>query len=143
MNEVVSSDLLFHGYKTTDITYKCLPDLDKDLEGYSYFMRFFKKAEQTSDKCVLESLRVDIHYSTSPEGKDAKMTLSAGVIGAFESTEQWISKWERNAVSILFPYLRSIVSTVSSLSGHEPIILPTINVNSLFKEDVEGLVSVP
>lgn len=143
MNEIVSSELLFLGYKLTDITYKCPPDLEKDSEGYSYFMRFCKKAAQVSDNRICESLRVDIHYSTNPEGNDAKMTISAEIVGLFESTEQWISKWERNALSILFPYLRSVVSTITSLSGHEPIILPTININSLFDIGGDGLVSVP
>lgn len=143
MNEIVSSDLRFRGYKITNITYKCPPELEKDSEGYSYFMRFCKKVAQISDCSVYESLRVDIHFSTTPEGNDAKMTLSAEILGLFESSEKWISKWERNALSILFPYLRSVVSTVSSLSGHEPILLPTMNINSIFDKEGDGLVNVP
>lgn len=32
-----------------------------------------------------------------------------------------------NAPAIMFPYLRAYISTITSLSGIEPIILPTIN----------------
>lgn len=35
-----------------------------------------------------------------------------------------------NAPAILFPYVRAYVSTLTSLSGIEPIILPTLNLAS-------------
>lgn len=140
MNEIVSSDLLFRGYKITDIMYKCSPDMEKDSEGYSYYMRFAKKTTQVTENGICEYLRVDIRYSSAPDDDNAKMTLAAEVMGRFESAERWQSVWERNALSILFPYLRGIVSTITSLSGHEPIILPTININKLFAKDGDGLV---
>jgi len=40
-----------------------------------------------------------------------------------------------SAVQILFPYLRSIISTVTTSSMYPPIILPIIDVNTLFPED--------
>lgn len=42
-----------------------------------------------------------------------------------------------NAIQILFPYLRSIVSTITTASMFPPIILPIIDVSQLFPEDQE------
>lgn len=37
--------------------------------------------------------------------------------------------------SILLPYARSVFSFVSAVDGSTPFIIPTINLNNLFKED--------
>ena len=47
---------------------------------------------------------------------------------------EWEAKWETNAIAIMFPYLRSMVSMITSSSGREPIILPTMNVAKLFEK---------
>lgn len=41
-----------------------------------------------------------------------------------------------NAPALLFPYLRAYISTLTNLSGIEPITLPTLNLTSL-KEELE------
>lgn len=38
---------------------------------------------------------------------------------------------KKNTISILFPYLRSYISSITSQTGMKPIILPTINVNTI------------
>jgi preprotein translocase subunit SecB len=38
-----------------------------------------------------------------------------------------------NAPAILFPYIRAYISTLSTLSGYKPIILPTLNLTSIGK----------
>jgi preprotein translocase subunit SecB len=42
-----------------------------------------------------------------------------------------------NAPAILFPYLRAYISSLTTLSGIHPIILPTLNLTSL-REDLES-----
>lgn len=39
---------------------------------------------------------------------------------------------EHKACSIIFPYLRSTVSSVMAVAGVNPIILPVININAIF-----------
>ncbi len=39
-----------------------------------------------------------------------------------------------NAPAILFPYLRAYISSLTTLSGLKPIILPTLNLSSLKEE---------
>lgn len=39
-----------------------------------------------------------------------------------------------NAPALLFPYIRAYISTLTNLSGFEPINLPTLNMNNLGDE---------
>lgn len=41
---------------------------------------------------------------------------------------------ERNTVSILFPFLRSTISTITCQPNLQPIIIPPMNVNDLLNE---------
>ena len=47
-----------------------------------------------------------------------------------------------NAPAILFPYIRAYISTLSVLSGIEPITLPTLNLSGLGKELEKNTVEI-
>jgi preprotein translocase subunit SecB len=69
--------------------------------------------------------------------KDRNESLNIDIIaeGFFDFNEN-LSKEEMdaffnvNAPAILFPYVRSYISTLTALSGINPIILPTINLSN-------------
>lgn len=42
--------------------------------------------------------------------------------------------FEPNAIAILYPYIRSIVSTYTSTANVMPLILPVINVNKMLQD---------
>lgn len=44
-----------------------------------------------------------------------------------------------NAPAILFPYIRAYVSNITSLSGMQPVIMPTLNMQPIGKQLVEKL----
>ncbi len=44
-----------------------------------------------------------------------------------------------NAPAILFPYIRSYISTLSTLSGLSPIVLHTLNLTSLKDELLDNI----
>lgn len=57
--------------------------------------------------------------------------------GFFESNLQEgedISPYSKNAVAILFPYIRALVSNYTANANVTPLILPTVNVNKLLEE---------
>ncbi|WP_083599506.1 protein-export chaperone SecB [Caloranaerobacter azorensis] len=39
---------------------------------------------------------------------------------------------------MLFPYLRSLITTITANAGVKPIILPPININALLEEKERG-----
>ncbi len=45
-----------------------------------------------------------------------------------------IKRTVRNGSAILFPYLRSIVTDITSKGKHSPIVLPTLNFYKLIED---------
>ena len=66
--------------------------------------------------------RINMYIGVSDETNNFK--ISANMVALFEFDSE-IS--EANAPAILFPYFRAYISTLTSLSGMQPVILPTIN----------------
>jgi len=65
-------------------------------------------------------------------------TLNLSMVGIFNIDDTELSKsslLEKNAVAILFPYLRSQITLLTSQPAMSPIILPTININTLFEHN--------
>lgn len=67
--------------------------------------------------------------------------IRASVTGFFKNiripAEQEEDFLKYNAVHILFPYLRTIISTITTACMLPPIILPIIDVKTLFPDDQE------
>lgn len=124
----------FLGYRVTNIIYDCAPGFEFPEETMQYSFNFSKALMLLSEHDIQENLCVNIFYSEEGEFDTAQYKLSVELAGRFVCNEPWQKKWEANVLAILFPYLRSIVSTLTSLSGREPIVLPTVNVASLFEE---------
>jgi preprotein translocase subunit SecB len=55
-----------------------------------------------------------------------------------EKKEEIINFYKQNAIAILFPYLRSLVTDLTSKSDHPPIMLPTINIIKVAEEYFEN-----
>lgn len=45
-----------------------------------------------------------------------------------------IQKYKTNAVAIMYPYIRSLVTTFTANSNMSPLLLPAINVNKLIRK---------
>ena len=55
--------------------------------------------------------------------------------GNLEDKDQDIAQYSKNAVAILFPYVRALVSTFTANANVTPLILPTVNVNKLLGKE--------
>ena len=63
---------------------------------------------------------------------DSKYNIEVHISGIFELSNESILGQKlltNNAVAILFPYLRSQLTLLTSQPGFEPIILPVMNIN--------------
>ena len=75
-------------------------------------------------------LNVDIFKGV----EDAPFYMNAEIEGYFElEGEDDITRYEANAIAIMYPYLRAIVSTYTASANIAPVILPAINVNAMLK----------
>ena len=64
------------------------------------------------------------------ENEDKSLRIQVGVIGIFESDVDITKEKsfiEVSAPAIIFPYIRAYVSNLTSMSGIQPILLPTYN----------------
>lgn len=70
--------------------------------------------------------------------EDMKYNIDAQISGYFSVQDQsdlGEKLLKNNTVAILFPYLRSQLTLLSSQPGFEPIILPVMNITELMRED--------
>ena len=81
-----------------------------------------------------EKNKMEISLSTDifKDVEDAPFNMSVEIIGFFElDGDDDISHYEANAIAIMYPYLRAIISTYTSSANVMPIILPAININAV------------
>jgi preprotein translocase subunit SecB len=57
--------------------------------------------------------------------------IVAGIFSLLSESTVGENLLQKNTLAILFPYVRSFLTTVTSQSGVKPLILPTINFNAL------------
>lgn len=85
--------------------------------------------------------RVDLMVAIEDENElfRLKLNLSGFFFVDMENIDEEMkeSLLKRNTLSILFPYLRTQISLITTQPGMKPIILPPININALLenKED--------
>lgn len=60
--------------------------------------------------------------------------MKVSITGEFIVEGDSAEKFVRNAIAILYPYIRSIVSTYTAAANISPLILPVINVNKLIDD---------
>lgn len=120
----------FRNYKIKEINFKSIDSKSKDDNKDSYVERKVQ-ASITEDKLkAILNLKVDI--------TDLKRlrSISVEIDGFFdikegETIENIKEYLSINGVAILYPYIRSIVSMITSLDSPQALILPTINTTQI------------
>lgn len=117
--------LQFLGYKVRNSYIKLEDGVSKEFE-----IGFDPKAV-INKKTNLFILFLNVFISDS----NKKLEIRIDVEGCFKFKDREDERIEEflylNAPAILFPYIRSYVNTISILSGHQAIILPTLNLSGL------------
>ncbi|MDC7124994.1 MAG: protein-export chaperone SecB [Spirochaetales bacterium] len=122
-NNIILKDLNFS--RNTDCILK--PQLKVDLDA---------KNNISEDK---NNLNVELTIEISEEENNS-FHISCTMVGEFsvsEGTENMdLESFSKvNAVSLMIPYLREVISSVTTRSGLKPVILPPINVSALAKNN--------
>ena len=88
------------------------------------------------NKIIKDSAKITLGFELrSTKENPSPFNLSIVISGIFELID-----WERNnteimktnTVAILFPFLRSLIATVTANASIPPYVLPVININALF-----------
>lgn len=133
--------LQFRDYHVLEAVYKNNPYKKIEDEKPQHPNIFFKLDVNPNDiQQSIVGLGIEIG---DKELEESTFYLKARVAGLFEilnetegiSEKQIINFYKVNAVAILFPYLRSLVSDISSKGSEAPIILPTLNIAAMISEN--------
>jgi len=110
---------------------------DPTKEKIQIAPNFYRKISKNADDVFTVIMGITIERDN--EGEPLPFTVYAEIGGIFKlfgvTPEEQNTALQANVSAILFPYLRSTVSTVMALSGVKPIVLPVINVDKLFSEE--------
>ena len=102
---------------------------EESLRNLGVDVRINRKIEDAGTNTYKIILELFMH------GEEGKLDISVKCIAYFETLQNNISLIEKNAVAIMFPYLRSYVTNITSQPGMLPIVLPPINVAAMFQEN--------
>lgn len=92
------------------------------------------------NKKILVTLMTRIFPNAEENNYPFEMNLSVTGVFEFEECGSDTAKAlaEINAVAILFPYIRALITTYSSNANVTPVILPPINVVKLINENIKA-----
>lgn len=86
-------------------------------------------------KVDLEKKKFTLSMSVVVNDKDKNLEIKLNILGffSFETTDfsELAPFIGFNAPALLFPYIRAYVSNITALSGIQPIIMPTLNMQSV------------
>ena len=116
----------FVNYRITESVIKLDPEVEPSDELEVNF-------EQTIGVHETEN-RMRLLLNTSITDKNNALSVAVKAEGYFEFDEGLDEDmkdgfFNANAPAILFPYIRAYISTLSTLSGIKPIVLPTLNLS--------------
>lgn len=60
--------------------------------------------------------------------------LNVEAVGVFSVSEIAAEQLKTNAIAIMFPYLRSQISLLTTQPNMTPVVLPAMNINNLLKK---------
>ncbi|TDQ68908.1 protein-export chaperone SecB [Methanimicrococcus blatticola] len=139
MEEIKSPILLFNSYGIKSIDMDIIPpQLSAQAQNTEVELdaKFSKEIIKLNDKNFAVDLSVEIlgNDSNSKKVIDLKICME----GYFElvgdlTEKEFENNLNINAVSILFPYLRTAVSTISILSNFSRIDIPPMNIIQWFE----------
>lgn len=131
--DFVQHSLIFHNYVVNYVDFK----LNRNFEEQAIDIDFDinRKVEYDSNNENIAYVTVEVLIFENAEQNNYPFTFKVSIEGKFEvhATDEE-EKWNfthKNAVAILFPYVRSLISTYTANANVPPLILPPINVVKL------------
>lgn len=95
----------------------------------------FLQGDDEQDLIVI--LNVSIFKDAAQHNYPFEMNIR--LVGYFKVIDENndVDKFKPNAVAIMYPYIRSIVTNYTANANVNPLILPVININSLIRDKMK------
>lgn len=137
MDKSVNSGLRFIDYRVNDIDYRTNQYFEEQNVSVKFNLSRNVEYLDDEDNTMLVSLIVSVFEGA--EENNYPFSLKINMTGIFKLDNIYESERESfaevNAVAILFPYIRSLISTITANVNVPPLILPPINVVNLIEEE--------
>lgn len=133
--ESTISSLRFINYIVNDVKFKSnkIQD-DKKVLKLTFDIVNSTKVNKERDK-----MEIILKLNVFKGQEESPFNMEVEISGFFElEGEDDITRYEANAIAIMYPYLRAIVSTYTASANVSPVILPAINVNAMLKNKKEN-----
>ena len=78
--------------------------------------------------------KFELILTTKVADQDEKVCVWVKGRAIFNTHQENMSILERNAIAILFPYIRSYISTITTQPGMSPIVLPAMNIVAMVND---------
>ncbi len=133
--EKYESVLKFIRYEVNEIYLKKNINFQPNKNGIPIDLRI-KPNVDIKDKNMNIILQTTIFENAEQNNKPFEMKVNLTGYFMVDGCEPETLK--ANAIAILYPYVRAIISTYTANANITPLILPTINVNKLIKDQEEN-----
>lgn len=130
--EKYESILKFEKYVVNEISFVNNSEFKKIDEKIPVDLKIKKKATHYESGRMEINLIVNIFENAKENNYPYEVIMN--LTGYFYIEGEKTQSLEKNAVAILYPYIRAILSTYTVNSNVVPLVLPVINVNKLIEE---------
>lgn len=135
MKADIKSGLRFINYQVNEVNFQLNIDYKEDAASVDFNIERFVQYLEDDENTMYVTLVLNIFEN--PKENNYPFSMFLDVTGIFKLDNIDIGKRESfaevNAVAILFPYLRSLVSTYTANSNIPALILPPINIVKLIE----------
>lgn len=126
----IKSVLEFKNYIVNEIVYKINKKFNKDGETASVDLNIEPQIEINGNDMEINLITM---ICEKAEENNYPFEMKIDITGKFSVCGENPQKFQANAIAILYPYIRSIVSTYTAAANISPLILPAINVNAMIE----------
>ena len=98
------------------------------LKGAELSVGVDRDIKQNSDE------EYEIILDTTVTDDMDKLFVSVKCMAIFETAQENKELIERNAIAIMFPYIRSYISILTTQPGMTPIVLPAMNIVAMLND---------
>lgn len=131
MDKSIKSKLSFLNYKVEEVKFKNNNEFKNNGEPINIDFNIKYKTNINDNRMDVELI---VKVFEEMKKNNYPFQLETKVIGKFMIQGEDIRRFEINAIAILYPYIRAIISTYTANSNIPTLILPPINVNKLIED---------
>ncbi len=127
MSNNCESKLIFKKYIVKDIMFEYNEEYTENTAKLNFDIN---QSIEYIEKNMIVTLNVNICNNSVENNYPFKMSVVVKGFFEIEKNEEDIN-YEPNAIAILYPYVRALVTNYTANANIMPVVLPAINVNKL------------